>query len=217
MYLANNTRPDITFAVHFLARFQTDPQDIHHTMIKRIFRYISGTRSLGLKYDQTATNIIDSFVDASFCDDRTTGKSTTGYLIRYHGNVVAWRSRQQVTHTESTTEAEYMAITDAAHDILFLGRLTEETTHETNIFPIPLHEDNSGCITQTTRTSRGRLRHLEKKYLDFQKLFENGLLQARKVPGTKQLADIFTKPLPHTQFLKLRNQLVTQVLRDEPS
>lgn len=217
MYLANNTRPDITFAVHFLARFQKEPLATHYRMVKKVVRYLSGTLTFGLKYNHTSTAIIDTYVDASFCDDKTMGKSTTGYLIRFRGNLVAWRSRQQVTSTESTTEAEYMAITDAAHDILFLSRLTEEMTLQTNIFPIPLFEDNTGCIAQTTRTSRGRLRHLEKKYLDYRKLFDQGLLQAHKVDGQNQLADILTKPLPHEIFTPLRNQLLTQVLSLEPS
>ena len=156
-------------------------------------------------------------MDASFCDDRLTGKSTTGYLIRYRGNLIAWRSRQQVISTESTTEAEYMAITDAAHDILFLSRLTEETILCKGIFPVPLFEDNNGCIVQTTKTSHGRLRHLDKKYLDYRKLFDQGLLQASKISGKEKLADILTKPLPHENFKRLRSQLLIQVPHAEPS
>ena len=66
MYLANNTRPDIMFAVHFLARFQNNPLDVHFVMIKRIFRYLNGTRNLGIKFDKTNDAIIDTYVDASF-------------------------------------------------------------------------------------------------------------------------------------------------------
>lgn len=209
LYLANNTRPDITFAVHFLARFQCNPQDVHYIMIKRILRYLNGTRSHKLKYDKVSENILESYVDASFRDDPTTGKSTTGYLIRYHGNIIAWRSRVQHSVAHSTTEAEYLAITDAASDILFLGRMTEETTHLTNVFPVTIFEDNSGCITQTVKTtSRGRLKHLEKKYLDYQKHFENKEFKAVKVDTKNQLADILTKPLPTDKFMAIRAQIL---------
>ena len=98
-----------------------------------------------------------------------------------------------------------------------MGRLTEETVPNSSIFPIPLYEDNSGCIAQTLRTSRGRPRHLDKKILDYRKLSDQGLLQAHKVAGADQLADIFTKPLPAEPFLKLRNQLIIQVLLPELS
>lgn len=133
MYLANHTRPGITFAVHFLALLQMNPKPIHFVMIKRIFRYLSVTGTLGLTFDQNSDHILDTYVDASYKDDPMTSKSTTGYLIQYHENTIAWKSRIQRTFARSTGQAEYIAVCDATEDILFIGRLIKETLELNNV------------------------------------------------------------------------------------
>ena len=69
-------------------------------------------------------------------------------MILFHGNPISWKSRLQGPIVRSTTEAEYVAISDASQEILFLARLIEETVNTTGIFPIPTYEDNSACVAQ---------------------------------------------------------------------
>ena len=216
MWLANYTRPDIAYSVNFLARFQTNPSEEHWIMLKRIMRYLNGTRNSGLTFDQRSTSILDTFVDSSFMDDPATKKSTTGYLIRYHGNNIAWKSRLQRTMSKSTTHAEYIAICDASTNILFLAHLINETLNMPNIFPIPLYEDNSACITvcekTTTRTS---LNYLEREELLVRELFERNKLKPEKVISKEQIADIFTKPLTGNQFKYLSSKLIRPIIAVE--
>lgn len=212
MWLANYTRPDIAYSVNFLARFQANPSEEHWIMLKRIMRYLNGTQNSGLTFDQRSSTILDTFVDSSFMDDPTTKKSTTGYLIRYRGNVIAWKSRLQRSMSMSTTHAEYIAICDTSTNLLFLANLINETLNVPTIFPIPLHEDNSACVTVCEKTiSRTRLNYLDKPYLLVRELFEQNKLKPVKVTSKEQIADIFTKPLTGDQFKYLSSKLITQI------
>ena len=92
MYLANGTRPDIAYSVNFLARKQHEPTQENWLEVKRIFRYLKGNTSLGLKY-KSIKNGLEAFSDASFrdCDDST---STAGYVINLFGDTISWRSHK---------------------------------------------------------------------------------------------------------------------------
>lgn len=87
MYLAGTTRPDIAYAVNFLARKQTAPSESDWKDVKIIFRYLRGTTELGLTYRETGEKL-EAFTDASFrdCDE---SKSTGGYVIQLSHNTVA--------------------------------------------------------------------------------------------------------------------------------
>ena len=150
-------------------------------------------------------------MDASYKDDPATTRSTTGYLIQYHGNTIAWRSKIQGTLARSTGQAEYIAVCEATEDILFIGRLIQETLQLNDVFPILLHKDSTVCITQCERvTTQGKLKFMDKKYLEKQTLFEEGLLEVTKIDTENQLADILTKPLPPEKFCKLRTLIMHQ-------
>ena len=216
MWLSNHTRPDISFAVNFLARFQTDPKEEHWIQLKRIMRYLSGTRNFGLRFGERDEKVLDVFTDASFQDDVRTGKSTTGYVIRYHGNVIAWKSKLQTTFATSTAQAEYTAVCDASSNVIFIARLIDEILENSSVFPVPLFEDNSTCVSLLEgNTTRTKLKHLDRQLLQIRNLFEQNYLKVYPVASTDQLADILTKPLTGDQFDKLRDNLVTPKLQNQ--
>lgn len=125
MHLENYIRPYIAFAVHYLA-YQQKPEPIHFLMVKRILRYLNSTRTCGIKFNKNSPTVLESYVNASYKDDPQTARSTTSYVILYHGILIGWRSRLQRIHAKSTIQAAYIAICHASDDILFLVRLIEE-------------------------------------------------------------------------------------------
>ncbi len=186
MFVANFTCPDISFAVHFLARSQLAPEPLHWTLVQRILYYLSNTLDLGLEcpafMNETLTNmscppsLIDAFVDADHAADRTR-KSTTGFIIRFAGTPVMWCSRLQQCIAEHTAEAEYVALNEAAHDVLFLSYLTNETL-KIPIFPVTLYEDNYAALRQAcTKVGKGRLKHVELRYFKIKEHVERHLLK----------------------------------------
>jgi len=156
-YLVTCTRLDLAHSVGYVACFQAAPQPLHWKLVKRILKYLKGTKSMGIWFTSTKSEIkLDAFADADFAAE-VTRKSTTGYLIRMYGMPVMWASRLQKSISESTSEAELKALCAAAHDICFLRELTKELLYKIE-GPTTLYEDNVGAIRHCNLyASRGRI------------------------------------------------------------
>ncbi|XP_074357175.1 secreted RxLR effector protein 161-like [Apium graveolens] len=95
MYLANNTRPYIIFAMNLLARFSSDPMDRHWNEIKHIFCYLRGTTNFGLFFPKNSTSQLIGYADAGYLSDPHFGKSQTGYVFTYCGAAISRKSTKQ--------------------------------------------------------------------------------------------------------------------------
>jgi hypothetical protein len=84
--IANSFRPDIAYAVSILNQFTSNPGEEHFRGIKRILRYLNGTRSYGLLFtrDNSKKNTLYGYTDADFasCFSR---RSRSGFIF-YSGN-----------------------------------------------------------------------------------------------------------------------------------
>ena len=223
-YLARNTRPDIEYAVHQCARFQSNPKKPHANAIKRIVRYLLGTKDQGVSFTPNGEmDHFECFVDADFagnysqenCEDPTSVKSRTGCVIKYAGCPINWFSRLQTEIALSTTEAEYMALSLAAREVLPLRELVVELK---DILQIPqaklkirctLFEDNKGAeeLAKVPK-NRPRTKHIATKYHHFREHVKSGILLVKRVETTEQLADIFTKALARQPLEYLRKQIM---------
>src|SRR4029079_7044976 len=94
IYLANATRPDISYSVNLLARKMQNPsiQDWQDT--KRIFRYLQGTKEMKLVYQKKKSEL-HGFSDASYAEDKKDRKSTSGHVFMTNGGAVSWKSGKQ--------------------------------------------------------------------------------------------------------------------------
>jgi len=154
-FIAQNTRPDISFAVHQCARFSLNPTLLHELAIKRIIRYLIYTRDKGLILQPTKDLHLDMYVDADFVGMwhrhhsalRDNVPSRTGYIITFCGCPIHWVSKLQSEIALSTTESEYLALSMATRDLLPIRHLLQELHHHSLIhFP-------SDVFTNTTRTN----------------------------------------------------------------
>jgi hypothetical protein len=227
-FLEKSTRPDIAYAVHQCARFVENPTELHAEAIKRIGRYILGTATKGLILRPTKDNAsFDCWVDASHAgewrkhggeavNDSTTAKSRSGYVLLYAGCPILWASKLQTEIALSSTEAEYIAISSTTREVIPLLRLMEETRQHglpINVEKGQVHcrifEDNSGALEMAqTPKMRPRTKHINIKYHHFLSQVTTGLLSLHPVSSENQFADIFTKPLPDTPFLKHRKAIM---------
>ncbi|XP_074347054.1 secreted RxLR effector protein 161-like [Apium graveolens] len=121
MYLANNTRPDIAFAVNLLARFSSDPTKRHWDGIKHIFRYLRGTIDLGLFFPNNSRSRLVGYADAGYMSDPHFGRSQTGYLFTYCDTSISWKSTKQTMAATSSNHAELLAIHEASRECIWLS------------------------------------------------------------------------------------------------
>jgi len=81
LYISSGTRPDISYCVNYLSRFQNDYDESHFKYAVRILKYLYLTKNLKLSYYKNdKTEILDCFVDADWAGDNLDRKSTTGYV-----------------------------------------------------------------------------------------------------------------------------------------
>ncbi|KAD6796174.1 hypothetical protein E3N88_07070 [Mikania micrantha] len=119
MYLTAS-RPDIMFATCVCARFQATPKESHLIAVKRIFRYLQGTQSLGIWYSNGHSCKLVAFSDSDYAGCKLTRKSTSGGC-QFLGNcLVSWQSKKQTSVATSTAEAEYIAAAGCTSQILWL-------------------------------------------------------------------------------------------------
>jgi hypothetical protein len=156
------TRPDILYAVHSCARFSISPKLIHEQAVKRICRYLKGTQDKGIILNPDESRGIECYVDASLArdyekdraEDATTLLSRTRYTILLFGCPIIWVSKLQTEITLSTTEAEYVALSQAMRDVIPFMNIIEEIAKNSPLsIPKPvvkctLFEDNNGALPQ---------------------------------------------------------------------
>ncbi|XP_074362396.1 secreted RxLR effector protein 161-like [Apium graveolens] len=153
IYLTNNTRPDIAFAMNLLARFSSDPSKRHWDRIKHIFRYLRGTIDLGLFFLNNSRSHLVGYADAGYMSDPHFGRSQTGYLFRYCDTAISWKSIKQTMAATSSNHAELLAIHEASRECIWLRSIIQHIRESYGLSsiadsPAVLFEDNSACIKQ---------------------------------------------------------------------
>ena len=195
IYLMMCTRPDITYAVGQAARFSQNPEKAHWSAVKRILSYLSGTLNHGILFSSKGRAHY-GFTDADYAGCLDSRKSTSGFLFLHLGGAVAWGSHRQTCTATSTTEAEYIAASDATKEAIWLRRLLIQIdSFPTN--PVRLMCDNQSSIRLVHNpVHHNRTKHIQIRFHFIREKQEKGEIDIVYVTTTHQLADIFTKPLP---------------------
>ena len=158
LYLSTKTRPDIAYAVGNIARFTSQPSMQHWSAVKRIMRYLNGTITYGLMYGKGSSLI--GYADANWAGDLDDHRSTSGYIFTMSGAAISWMSKKQNCVALSTVEAEYMALSSAAQESVWLERLLGEM-NERSGKPIVVFEDNQSTICMAKNPKfHGRAKHI---------------------------------------------------------
>lgn len=146
MYLVLGTRPDLAFAVAYLSRYQESPTNDNWTALKRILRYVQGTKDFKLEYQRNRTQEnLTVYVDSDWASDAEDRKSTSGFLLKVHGNTVQWCSRKQAMVTLSSTETEYVAACAAAQEAVWLAKILVDLNVQ-DVYPIEIFEDITKAV-----------------------------------------------------------------------
>ncbi|XP_036146130.1 secreted RxLR effector protein 161-like [Monomorium pharaonis] len=146
LYLAGATRPDIAFAVNMVSRHQINPTEQDWKMIIRIFRYLKGTKKLGLSYT-AKRNDLQAFSDASFADCKGS-VTTSGYIIQLYGDTISWKTHKQNYVALSTCQAEYVAMSKACKELVAMSQSLKRILYKSPC-PMQLWCDNKVAEAST--------------------------------------------------------------------
>jgi hypothetical protein len=197
MYAQIATRPNLSYAVTMLSKFSSNPGKPHWIALLHVLQYIKGSLGLKITYGGHGNTSLTpyGFVDADYGGDKDTRRSCSGQVFFMAGGPVAWGAKYQPTVALSTTEAEYMALTRASQQILWMYFAMSEVG-----FPQPkpacLYGDNAGAIALTKNTKHNaHIKHIDIRHHYIRERVDDGDIVVHQIPTSDNIADIFTKPL----------------------
>jgi len=140
------TRPDALQSILQCAKFSSNPGPEHWKAAIRVLKYLGTTRDQGLEYTSSGKSAQDPwklevYVDADHGGDLDTRKSRMGYIILLNGNIVSFASRMESRVTISTTMAEYIALSEAMKELIWIKNVVQEMGLKITM-PLMVYEDN---------------------------------------------------------------------------
>ncbi|KAH9132266.1 hypothetical protein LEN26_007465 [Aphanomyces euteiches] len=206
MYLMVATRPDIAVAVGVASQFLENPGQQHWSAVKCIFRYLKGTEDFGIEY--SGSQDVCGYTDADWAGDTDTRHSTNGYCFMPNNGIVGWKSRKQRTVALSSTEAEYMGLSEASQEAVWMKRLLLDLDEVDVKTPIVVWEDNQGSIALAKNPQHhNRTKHIDIRYHFVGEKVQDQDIALKYCPTQNMIADIFTKTLPTVQLHRLRTKM----------
>jgi hypothetical protein len=223
-YLAQQSRPDILYAVNYLAQYQKDVRMHDWKALMRILKYLRGTHDLGMHFVRAKGNkpVIftnDSqllitedwkpdpaiYADANYGQERER-RSRSGHVFMILGSPVFWFSKKQPVIAMSSTEAEYYALSEAVKEAIWMNQIMTELGVNM-VKPTTINQDNMSTIAIATNPVNHRnVKHIEVRYHFLRDHIGKGNIKLAYCPTENMVADILTKALPketHWRLVKL--------------
>lgn len=164
MYAMLGTRPDICFTVNKLSQYGANPSHEHLLAAQHVLQYLSATRSQKLIYRTNDSTELIGYSDSDWAGDRDDRRSTTGYTFILSGGAVAWATQKQRTVALSSTEAEYMALTETSKHAQWTVSLLQQLSFDLDL-PIDIFTDSEGAqAISANNVYHKRTKHIDIKY-----------------------------------------------------
>ncbi|KAG6487976.1 hypothetical protein ZIOFF_056734 [Zingiber officinale] len=188
-------------------RFMHEPSKLHYAAAKRILRYLQGTRKLGIKYVKEKENKLVGYTDSDWAGSLDDRKSTSGYIFCLGSKIISWVSKKQKTVSLSSAEAEYIAVTDAACEAVWLRRILSDVEQKQEA-PTTIFCDNNSTIAMTKNpVFHARTKHIELRHHFIRDFVSDKKIQLKFINTNEQLADGFTKAVSSGKIEQLRNHV----------
>ena len=211
LYLTKHSRPDICNPVRELSKTMDAPAPVHLKEMFKVIRYVLSTKEHGLKFELRKGMkmwALKALSDSDFASDKETRISVFGYIIYFCGISIAWRSKRMKSVVLSTTEAEYMALSEVVKELKFIVQFLQTMTIEVES-PITVYVDNVGAIwLSSNRTTSDRTKHIDIRTSFVKEYQEDGKIIIKFVKSEDNEADIFTKNTTNVIFQNHQKKLV---------
>ncbi|XP_060176220.1 uncharacterized mitochondrial protein AtMg00810-like [Lycium barbarum] len=201
------TRPDISYAVQQVCLHMHDPKVAHMHALKRIVRYIQGTIEFGLHLYKSSIASLVSYTDADWGGFPDTRRSTSGYCVFLGDNLLSWSSKRQPTMSKSSAEAEYRGVANVVSESCWLRNLLLELCCPIRTTTLVYCDNVSAIYLSGNPVQHQHTKHIEMDIHFVREKVAREEVRVLHVPSRYQIADIFTKGLPHVLFDDFRDSL----------
>ncbi|KAG7554626.1 GAG-pre-integrase domain [Arabidopsis suecica] len=199
MYSMIGTRPDLAYSVGIISRFMSKPIKEHWLGVKWVLRYIKGSLKMKLCYKKGADFILRGYCDSDYAANIDNRRSTSGMVFTLGGSTINWRSCLQKVVAISTTEAEYMSLTEAVKEAIWLKGLLKDFGYEQKTVEI-FCDSQSAIALSKNNVHHDRTKHIDIKYHKIREVIADGVVEVQKISTLINPADIFTKIVPVSKF-----------------
>ncbi|KAK4390334.1 Retrovirus-related Pol polyprotein from transposon TNT 1-94 [Sesamum angolense] len=164
-YVVQCTRPDVAYALSVTSKYQACAGETHWSTVKTILKYLRRTKDMFFIYDGGEL-ILEGYSDASFQSDDDDAKSQSDFVFKLNGGVVAWKHSKRATKMDSTTEAEYIVVSEAAKEAVWMKNYNQELGVVLSIVePVVIFYDNNRAIAKAKESrSHHRSKHILRRY-----------------------------------------------------
>jgi hypothetical protein len=217
LFLVKHSRPDIANVTRELSKVLDGPTQAAYKELKRAIKFVLDTEQYGLKIEPRipensgeAWDLI-LFSDSDWAGDKDTRISVSGYVVFLLGVPISWKSKGQKSVTLSSSEAEFVALTEAAKEIKFIVQILQSMGIPVKL-PVICRVDNVGAIFMAENintTSRSKHVDLKLRWLN-ELVVDEKLLKIVFVKSEENVSDWFTKNVSSQIYLSHRREFMQE-------
>lgn len=207
-FISSRTRPDITYTVNLLSQFQSEPGIKHWDSLLKLLGYLRSTQDYMLDISKVENLNLRCFSDSDYAANRDDRVSIGGFIIFLDKVPISWRTSKQKSVSLSTMEAEYISMTEAAKELIWLKNVLEDNNLNLNLNDCKLYGDNQSAISfSRSPVENQRTKHISVRYHFLRNLVYDKTLKLGYISSRDNLADIFTKALTKEQLRKFCTEI----------
>ena len=220
LYLTKHSRPDITNPVRELSKSMDGASMAQVTEMYRVINFVLETKTLGLRMVPIFNDGVwklEALSDSDFANDKDTRYSVYEYIIYFCGVPVAWKSKSMKSVVLSTTEAEYVAVSEVVKEIKFLYQMLRSMEIKVPL-PIKVQVDNVGAIWLANNSSVSeRTKHVDLRAHFVRDMIKDQVIEINFVKSAENDSDIMTKNQQGQHYMYAKSKLVytVQEMNDE--
>lgn len=224
MYAVVWTRPDLSERCSRFGQYANNPAPEHFSALRNVYAYLSSTTNLGLRYQAPAVPNLEThsfglcgYFDSSYTDKLEDCRSTSGYVFKLCGGPISWRSRKQSVTMTSSTESEYIALSLASKEGVWIRRFLIDIQYDVaEVQTLVIYGDNVPAISLTVNTEHHFCtKHINVPFHFVHEQIQKGVISIQYISTMEMPADGLTKPLTGLKFLRFVSLLGLQSSPEE--
>ena len=199
--MVQGIRFDLCWIVCYLARFSSCFDNTHVQAVKNVLRYLKHTSNFQLKISATDISSLKAYVDSDHAGCLETRRSTYGFSMFIGNQLFYWKSKLHNSVVLSSFEAEYIGLSECVREVLSMFNFLKSFSNVSS--PIVLCDNLAAISVVDSNGMSKRSKHIDTRYHFFMEHVRNGSIIVKHISGSKNFADLLTKPVGGVVFKNL--------------